>query len=76
MVRHRVDGWLCRDTSADALAEGLAFFLADPARARDAGEQARASERAYNPQRFTSEWTDVFATGRQPLAAPAHLRSS
>jgi glycosyltransferase involved in cell wall biosynthesis len=63
MVRHQIDGWLCGEVTAAALAEGLEYFLSDPERARRAGEQARASERAYSRTRFASEWADVFAAG-------------
>src|SRR5258705_484034 len=41
MVRHAVDGWVCPDVTAAAIAERLAHFLSDPDRARSAGEQAR-----------------------------------
>lgn len=63
MVRHTVDGWVCPDVTAEALAEGLAHFLSDPDRARRAGEQARASERTYSRDRFASEWADIFSAG-------------
>src|SRR5262249_26281536 len=52
MVRHTIDGWICRDETAEAIAEGLEYFLSDPDRARRAGEAARASERVYNRSRF------------------------
>src|SRR4029453_9603256 len=44
MVRHTVDGWVCAEVTASAIAEGLGYFLSDPERARRAGEEARAWE--------------------------------
>jgi glycosyltransferase involved in cell wall biosynthesis len=76
MVRHTVDGWLCPDVTADALAEGLAYFLADADRARRAGEEARASERAYNRDRFVAEWGDIFSAGAAAVPAPVRVQSS
>jgi len=61
MVRHTVDGWVCRESTAAAIAEGLEYFLADPERGRRAGAEARASELAYNRGRFASEWAEIFS---------------
>jgi len=69
MVRHTVDGWVCSDTTADAIAEGLQYFLADPERARLAGDEARASELVYNRGRFAAEWADIFSV-RGDLVRP------
>jgi len=60
MVRHGVDGWVCPDVTPAAIAEGLLYFLSDPARARRAGDEALASERAYNRDRFAAAWAEVF----------------
>ncbi len=70
MVRHTVDGWVCSATTAEAIAEGLHYFLSDPERARLAGSEARASELAYNRDRFAAEWAEVFS-GRTDLVRPA-----
>ena len=69
MVRHTVDGWVCGEVTASAIAEGLEYFLSDPERARRAGDEARAWERAFSASRFASEWGDVFAS-RTDLVAP------
>ncbi|HKC56973.1 MAG TPA: glycosyltransferase family 4 protein [Vicinamibacterales bacterium] len=76
MVRHAVDGWVCPDVTAAAIAEGLAHFLSDPDRARSAGEQARASERLYNRDRFAAEWADMFSAGEHAVPSPVRVRSS
>jgi glycosyltransferase involved in cell wall biosynthesis len=71
LVRHRADGWICRDFTAEAIAEGLAYFLADPERAQRAGEAAAASERTFNRDRFAELWSQVFSepTRLSPSAA-------
>jgi len=59
-----------------AIADGLAYFLSDPDRARAAGEQARASERSYNRDRFAGEWADTFSAGGHAIPTPAHVQHS
>ena len=76
MVRHTVDGWVCPEVTAASIAEGLAYFLSDPDRARSAGEHARASERLYNRDRFAAEWADIFSAGEHAVPSPVRLRSS
>ena len=76
MIRHKVDGWVCPEVTAAAIAEGLAYFLSAPDRARAAGEQARASERTYNRERFAAEWADTFSAGGLVIPTPAHVQHS
>lgn len=76
MVRHTVDGWVCGEVSAAAIAEGLEYFLSDPERARRAGEEARAWERAFSPSRFASEWADVFASRTDLVASTVRTQAS
>lgn len=61
LVVHGVDGWICRDATAEALAEGLAYFLDDPVRAVTAGEQARRSLSRFGRDRFEHAWSEVFS---------------
>jgi glycosyltransferase involved in cell wall biosynthesis len=61
MVRHGVDGWLCQSTTAEAIAEGLEYFLSDPERARRAGDAARTSQLIFGHARFRSEWAEIFS---------------
>ena len=61
LVQHGVDGWICRDTTAGALAEGLAYFLEEPNRARQAGESARQSAARFDRGRFERAWAEVFS---------------
>jgi glycosyltransferase involved in cell wall biosynthesis len=76
MVRHTVDGWVCGEVTASAIAEGLAYFLSDPERARRAGDEARAWERAFSPSRFASEWADVFASRADLVASTVRTQPS
>jgi glycosyltransferase involved in cell wall biosynthesis len=72
IVRHSVDGWICRDFTADAIAEGLSYFLTDPERARRAGAAARDSEHEFSHERFARGWAEVFCASAdvEPSAAP------
>ncbi|MDE3154706.1 MAG: glycosyltransferase family 4 protein [Acidobacteriota bacterium] len=58
-VTHEVDGWLCPQVSAEALAEGLGAFIEHPAAARAAGERARASLAAFSRERFAAGWSET-----------------
>jgi glycosyltransferase involved in cell wall biosynthesis len=59
LVTHGEDGWICRDESAEAVAEGIDYFL-DPDRLRQAMASARASARLYSRERFERAWVAVF----------------
>jgi glycosyltransferase involved in cell wall biosynthesis len=72
MVRHTVDGWICPEVTPEAIAEGLVYFLSDPARAQRAGDEARASERLFSRDRFSTEWASVFSAGQGVRTSPAH----
>jgi glycosyltransferase involved in cell wall biosynthesis len=56
LVDHRRTGWVCRDDSAQELAEGLRFFLTDDARLLMAGTAARESADAYSEDRLADAW--------------------
>ena len=66
MIAHRQDGWLAREVSAAALAEGLAWFLADPERRARAGEAARLSSAAYSRERFEARVREVLGLPVEP----------
>jgi len=61
LIAHRQDGWVCESSNAEAIAEGLEFFLDDPSRLRSAGVAARDSARAFSPERYAEAWQQVFA---------------
>ena len=64
LVEHTRDGWLCPRADAEAIAEGLEFFLTRPEALASAGQAALASAERYNESRFASAWARVFAAGQ------------
>jgi glycosyltransferase involved in cell wall biosynthesis len=61
MVRHKVDGWICRGFGPEELAEGLSHFLVDRAAAREAGREAGLwCDPAYLPETIRRQWNDVL----------------
>jgi glycosyltransferase involved in cell wall biosynthesis len=62
LVVHRETGWVCQQATAEALAEGIAFFFEDAERLRTCGRAALASAAAFNPERFGEAWSRVFET--------------
>jgi glycosyltransferase involved in cell wall biosynthesis len=61
LVEHGQTGWVCRETSAEAIAEGLEFFLGSPGRLSAAAAAARRSSEAFGQERFERAWSEVFA---------------
>lgn len=64
LIEHRVNGWICDELSATALAEGLDVFLADPRRREQAGAEATLDARRFSLKEFNRAWNDVFAADR------------
>jgi glycosyltransferase involved in cell wall biosynthesis len=60
LVTHGEDGWVCREESAEAVAEGIDYFL-DPDRLRRAMASAQASAATFSRERFQRAWSAVFA---------------
>jgi glycosyltransferase involved in cell wall biosynthesis len=60
LVAHRVDGWVCEEASAEAVAEGLQYFLRCPQERVRAGTAALASAERYSAERFGAAWHAVF----------------
>jgi glycosyltransferase involved in cell wall biosynthesis len=60
LVAHQQDGWVCDETTADALAEGLEFFMTSATRLAAAGLAARASASLFSNERFAAAWSEVF----------------
>jgi glycosyltransferase involved in cell wall biosynthesis len=63
MIEHKGDGWVCVRDDAEALAEGLEFFLTRPEALASAGRAALASADRYSEGRFAAAWARVFAAG-------------
>ena len=75
LVAHRETGWVCREATADAIAEGLAFFLEHPAELQAAGRDARVSASAYSHDRFSGAWARVFGLAtNDPFFGAKHER--
>ncbi|MBI1725711.1 MAG: glycosyltransferase family 4 protein [Candidatus Rokubacteria bacterium] len=64
VIEHRHDGWVCGEATAEALAEGLEFFLADRRRREAAGSAARASLERFSREKFAATWWAVFEDPR------------
>jgi glycosyltransferase involved in cell wall biosynthesis len=61
LVAHRENGWVCGEPTADAIAEGIAFFLDNPVRLVHAGRAAHESAREFSAEKFADAWVQVFA---------------
>ena len=66
LIQHRVDGWVCREFTAAALADGLRYFLSNDDRLQAASLAARQSLPRDDAARFATEWCSAFA-GPEPL---------
>ena len=76
MVEHKVDGWITRDASAEALAEVLEYFLHDPALRRQAGQAAARSSARFGPEQFERGWLGFFGhTRTRAIAVEPHAES-
>lgn len=61
LIEHKETGFLCRDTSKEALIEGLEYFLQFPDRRKAAGLAARERfENRFGFARFQRQWAEVF----------------
>lgn len=61
MVRHGIDGYICRDKTSEALAEAIEWMLSDRDRLLKMGEAARNDyEARFGRDRFLQEWANVY----------------
>jgi glycosyltransferase involved in cell wall biosynthesis len=60
LIEHRHDGWICPEVSAEALAEGLRFFISDEERIASAGRAAHASLVRFSREHFADGWWGIF----------------
>jgi glycosyltransferase involved in cell wall biosynthesis len=60
LIEHGVDGWICAEASAAAIAEGIEAMIVNPVRLARAGEAARRSALRWSRERFASAWWAVF----------------
>jgi len=59
-VTHLVDGYVCRDTSAEALYEGMRHYLDQPDESRRAGDAARRSLARFSEQTVGNQWAELY----------------
>ena len=61
MIEHKVDGYICRESSVSALVEGLEYFLDNPDDRRRAGVAAQRSlDNRFGLRRFQKQWAEMF----------------
>jgi glycosyltransferase involved in cell wall biosynthesis len=72
LIAHRGDGWMCGETTAEAIAEGLTYFLSSPEALDRAARAALASASRYGAERFTAEWNAVFTASSAEEAYASH----
>lgn len=59
-IEHGVDGFICRDSTVESLAEGLRFYLAAPDKINVHGESARASLAKFHIADFSENWSKIY----------------
>ena len=68
LIEHRVDGYICRDQTVEALVEGINYLVIDAEMRRAAGTAARRSlEEKFGKERFRREWAELFLTTAREL---------
>ena len=61
MVRHQVDGYICRDKTPEALAEAIEWMTSDEWRLKTMGKSALEDyETRFGKQRFLEEWANIY----------------
>ncbi|WP_338243125.1 glycosyltransferase family 4 protein [Aurantiacibacter hainanensis] len=59
-IIHGEDGYICRDTSVEALADGLRYYLSDPDRVQEHGQNALASISRLGADQFAQRWRAIY----------------
>lgn len=61
MIEHKVDGYICREKTPEALADAIRWMLAQPDRLRRLREAARRSyEKEFSPKIFDKRWQKLL----------------
>jgi glycosyltransferase involved in cell wall biosynthesis len=61
LVRDSIDGYICTESSVEALIQGISWFLDSPERRIDAGRRAREDfDDRFGYKRFVDAWARVF----------------
>ncbi|HLG14350.1 MAG TPA: glycosyltransferase family 4 protein [Blastocatellia bacterium] len=59
-VTRGLDGYICHEPSAEALYEGIRFYLDRPQELRQAGAAARASLDRFSERTIGDQWADLY----------------
>lgn len=59
-VTHLVDGYICSNTSAEALYQGITYFLQNPALLEEAGKAASSSLENFSRRAASEKWAEVY----------------
>lgn len=61
LIRHQVDGFVCREKSVQALTEAILWFLDSPDRLSAASSAALEDhDSRFGPARFIAQWTQAY----------------
>ncbi|MBD2193881.1 MULTISPECIES: glycosyltransferase family 4 protein [Calothrix] len=61
LIEHKVNGYICKQATVDALVEGLTYFLEHPKERYQAAEAARASlQLQFSQEKFQQQWAKIF----------------
>jgi len=61
LVRHQVDGYVCKKVDAQSLADGIRHFLSSAETRKRCGMAAREGlDARFGPERFRKQWLDVL----------------
>lgn len=61
MVRHKIDGYICRDKTPEALSEAIEWMISDKERLKAMGKSTfEDCEIRFGRQRFLQEWANIY----------------
>jgi glycosyltransferase involved in cell wall biosynthesis len=63
MVRHQVDGFICREKTTPALEEAIRWMLSDAGRLKEMGTAAKEDcNSRFGVERFRQQWASVYSS--------------
>jgi glycosyltransferase involved in cell wall biosynthesis len=61
LIEHKIDGFICRERTPEALAEGIEYFITDRDARLKAGEEGRRSlVLKFSLEEYRRRWAEVF----------------
>ena len=74
LVEHQVDGYICPESTVEALTEGIGYFLEQSEKRHQASEACEEIFRQrFSQERFQSQWASVF--GQSVLEAHSNSKN-